>query len=297
MPVIKANGIDICYEQTGADGNPAVLLIHGIGCQLVQWPSSFVEGLVAAGFNVIRMDNRDAGLSEKMDALGSVDLMALFTAFHSRKLLKPPYMLRNMADDAVALLDSLDQKSAHIVGVSMGGMIAQRAAIHHPNRVLSLASIMSTSGAADLPPPDPAAIGSIMTVPVSLVRSDIIAQLGQSWDLIGGPYFKSTEVGMGRLVEAAYDRGRYPAGFLRQMTAVMADTDRAQNLPRITAPTLVIHGDVDALVPLACGEDTARRIPGAKLTIMRKMGHDLPEPLIPDILAGLAAHLRAATAH
>jgi proline iminopeptidase len=297
MPTVHANGIELCYAQDGEPANPTVLLIHGLGCQLVQWPDSFIAGLVAGGFNVLRMDNRDAGLSSKMDALGSVDMMALMMMFQGGRPLSAPYTLSEMADDAAALLGSLRLASAHVLGVSMGGMIAQRVALQYPDRVLSLTSIMSSSGAANLPPPDPLAIASITAVPMSLLRADIVAQVRASWDLIGGPHFKSTAVGIGRLTEAAYDRGRYPAGIMRQMAAIMVDGARAQSLARIRAPTLVLHGDADPLVPVACGADTARRIPGATLRVIPKMGHDLPEPLMPGILGALTTHLRAAAAH
>jgi pimeloyl-ACP methyl ester carboxylesterase len=290
----RANGIEICYAQDGASADPAVLLVHGLGCQLIQWPDSFVAGLVAAGFNVLRMDNRDVGRSAKLDALGAVDIMALILAFQGGPPARPPYTLRTMADDAVGLLDALGLTAAHLVGVSMGGMIAQRIALHHPQRVLSLTSIMSSSGASDLPPPDPPALASITAVPVSQTRADMLVHLGASWDLIGGPHFKSTAVGMGRKTEAAFDRGRHPAGILRQLAAIMGDTGRADSLPEIRTPTLVIHGDADPLVPLVCGEDTARRIPGATLKVMPNMGHDLPEPLMPGILAALTTHLHAA---
>ena len=294
MPIAAVNGIEICYQEDGLHGNPAVLLLHGLGCQLVQWPGSLVAGLVAAGFNVVRMDNRDVGLSGKMDALGIVDMVALAMAMQRGQPPAPPYSLRQMADDAVALLDHLGKSHAHIVGVSMGGMIAQNIAIHHRHRVSSLTSIMSSSGAPNLPPPDPAAIASITAQPVSWERDAVIAQVRAGWDLIGGPHFKSSEVGMGRMTEEAFDRGRYPAGIMRQMAAIVADAGRADALTRISTPTLVIHGDADRLVPLACGEDTARRIPGARIEVMPGMGHDLPEPLLPGILQGMVRHLGAA---
>jgi pimeloyl-ACP methyl ester carboxylesterase len=297
MPTVHANGIELCYRQDGDPGDPPVLLVHGLGCQLIQWPDSLIAGLVAAGFNVLRMDNRDAGLSSKLDALGTVDLLALMMSFQGGRPASTPYTLSAMADDAAALLASLGVTAAHLVGVSMGGMIAQRAALQYPDRVWSLTSIMSSSGAAYLPPPDPLAIASITTVPASLLRADVVAQLEASWDLIGGPHFKSTAVGIGRMAEAAYDRGRYPAGVMRQMAAIIADGARAESLRQIRTPTLVLHGDADRLVALACGEDTARRIPGATLKVLPKMGHDLPEPLMPDIVGALVAHFRAAAAH
>jgi pimeloyl-ACP methyl ester carboxylesterase len=292
MPIIRCGRLDICYEQDGATEAPPVLLLHGLGCQLVQWPASLIEGLVAAGFSVLRMDHRDVGLSQKLDELGPVDLMALAAVFVGGEPPAPPYTLCDMAEDAVALCNGLGVGPVHVVGVSMGGMIAQRIAIHHAQRVSSLTCIMSTSGAAGLPRSEPAAMRSLTAVPASLTRTGIITHVQQTWNLIGGPHFKSTEVGIGRLTATACDRGRHPPGFLRQMAAVAADTNRAEALAGIAARTLVMHGAIDPLVPLACGEDIARRIPGARLKVFAQMGHDLPDPLMPEILGTLVAHLR-----
>jgi pimeloyl-ACP methyl ester carboxylesterase len=296
MPLIDVNGIKICYEEEGPPGGPPVLLLHGLGCQLVQWPESWLSRIAAAGFRVLRMDNRDVGLSEKLDALGSVDIMAFAVASMQGHPPAPPYSLSDMSDDAAAVLDHLDLAAAHVVGLSMGGMIAQQMAIRHPHRVLSLASIMSSSGAPNLPAPDPDAIRTLMAPPVSSVRAEIIAQLEQMWNLIGGPHFRSTELGIGRMTAMSFDRCRHPQGRLRQMAAVIADAGRANALSRIRTPTCVIHGEIDPLVPLGCGEDTARRIPGARIKVMPKMGHDLPEPLIPEMVQMLVTHWDAAAA-
>ena len=181
MPLIDANGIKICYQDDGAPGNPAVLLLHGLGCQLVQWPASLVAGIVSAGFRVVRIDNRDVGLSEKLDALGLVDIMSLILPSAAGRPPKPPYTLADMCDDAASVLKRLAPAGAHVVGVSMGGMIAQQMAIRHPELVLSLTSIMSTSGAPDLPSPDPVAMQSLMSPPVSSMRAELIAQLASAW--------------------------------------------------------------------------------------------------------------------
>lgn len=294
MPFINANGIRLCYEESGVRGDPPVILLHGLACQLVQWPENLIAGIVAAGFHVVRIDNRDVGLSEKLDRLGSVNLMSFFMPAGAGPRPVPPYALADMADDVAAVMENLALSRAHVVGVSMGGMIAQQIAIRHPQRLLSLTSIMSTSGAPNLPEPDPTAIGSIMSMPANSQRETVIAHVARSWDLIGGPHYKSTEVGMGRMTAAAFDRCRHPSGILRQMAAILADVGRAEALRGIRTPTLVIHGDADPLVPPGCGEDTARRIPGARIKVMPKMGHDLPEPLIPEILSELLTHWRAA---
>lgn len=295
MPVSQRTAARIYYESQGDAGGSPVLLLHGLACQLVQWPARWLEGIALAGHRIVRIDNRDVGLSEKLDALGTVNIMEMALALNAGGAPEPPYRLLEMADDAIGVLDELGIARAHVVGVSMGGMIAQHLAIRHPQRLLSLTSIMSSSGARDLPPPDAAAITSIMSVPASPARADVIAHLQRSWDLIGGPHYRSTEVGCGRLVAAAVERGRHPPGILRQMAAVLTDTARADALARIRTPTLVIHGDVDPLVPLACGADTARRIPGARFIRMTNMGHDLPDPLIPQILAEMTTHWRAAS--
>ena len=294
MPLIDANGLRLCYEESGVRGNPAVVLLHGLGCQLVQWPGMLIAGLETAGFHGVRIDNRDVGLSEKLDRLGSVNLMPFFMPAASGPRPVPPYTLADMSDDVVGVMDGLSLSRAHIVGVSMGGMIAQQFAIRHPQRILSLTSIMSSSGAPNLPAPDPAAIGSIMSVPASSQREDVIAHVERSWDLIGGTYYKSTQVGMGRMTAAAFDRCRHPSGILRQMAAILADVGRADALRQIRAPTLVLHGEVDPLVPPGCGEDTARRIPGAQMKVIPKMGHDLPDPVLAEILALLTTHWRTA---
>ena len=297
MPMIDANGIKICVQEDGVRGDPPVLLLHGLGCQLTQWPERWVAGIVAAGFRVVRIDNRDVGLSSKLDALGTVDIMSFVMPRPDGKPHVPPYTLQDMANDAAAIMEALNLTGAHVVGVSMGGMIAQRLAIHHPRRVLSLTSIMSSSGAMGLPAPDPAAIGGVMMPPpMSAGRDAIIAHVERSWNLIGGPHFKSTDVGIGRMTAAAFDRCRHPPGTLRQMAAVITDASRAEALRQVRAGTLVMHGDVDPLVPLGCGEDTRRRIPGARFNVMRNMGHDLPDPLIPEMLETLTGHWRAAAA-
>lgn len=295
MPFIDANAVRICYEESGVRGNPAVLLLHGLGCQLVQWPDSLIAGIVAAGFHVVRLDNRDVGLSEKLDRLGTVNLMTFFMPSGNGPRPIPPYTLADMSDDVAGVMDGLSLSCAHVVGVSMGGMIAQQLTIRHPQRVLSLTSIMSSSGAPNLPAPDPAAIGSIMSMPASSERAAVIAHVERSWNLIGGPHYTSTEVGMGRMTAAAFDRCRHPPGILRQMAAVLADVGRADALNRIQTPTLALHGEIDPLVPLGCGEDTARRIAGAHMKVIPNMGHDLPDPVIPEVLESLVTHWRTAS--
>ena len=296
MPFFTGNSLQLYFEQRGARSDPPLLLIHGIGCQLVQWPDSFVDGLVAAGYRVLLLDNRDVGRSAKLDDLGAPDVPALLAALGTNDAVRAPYSIFDMAADAVALLDHLGQAGAHVIGVSMGGMIAQRMATAFPSRVFSLTSIMSSSGAAGLPQPDPDTAAELVALPAASDRATVVAQAHKTWNALGGPHFISEECGIGRLAGAAFDRCYHPTGFSRQLAAVVSDVGRADDLAKVQAPTLVIHGDADPLVPLAAGRDTAARIPGAQLSVINNMGHDLPEPLIPTILALITAHVGSAQA-
>ena len=291
MPTFRAQAGEIYFEQSGARANPRVLLIHGIGCQIVQWPESMVRGLADAGFCVISFDNRDVGLSFEMDA-APPPLEALAQAIGTDGAsIDPPYSLGDMAQDAVDLLDHLGQAGAHVVGVSMGGMIAQRMAIHHPERVYSLTSIMSSTGNPELPAPAPEVAGALLARPDSDDIDEIVAASEASARLIGGPHYDSVELGMGRLARAAAERSQRPIGFLRQLAAILADGSRVDTLADVNLPTLVIHGDADPLVPVEAGRDTAASIPGATLHEIVNMGHDLPEPLIPEIVQAIVDHI------
>ena len=288
--------IELYFQQHGARSDPPVLLIHGIGCQLVQWPEAFVQGIVDAGYRAILLDNRDVGLSIKLDALGQPDVMVLLTALAAGQPAAAPYSLQEMAADAVALLDHLGQAGAHVVGVSMGGMIAQNMAIHFPQRVFSLTSIMSSSGAPGLPQPDPQAAAALAMPAAAQDRATVVATTQATWNLIGGPHYKSADCGIARLAGAAFDRCYHPAGFARQLAAIVSDTNRANDLAKVHAPTLVVHGDVDPLVPLSAGIDTAQRIPNAQMMVVANMGHDLPDPLIPEVVAAITTHIGQAHA-
>lgn len=296
MPFFQSQSLQMYFEQRGARSDPPVLLLHGIGCQLVQWPESFVQGLVTAGYRVLLLDNRDVGLSAKLDDLGTPDIAIMMAAMASGKPVNAPYSSTDMAADAVALLDHLGQSGAHVIGLSMGGMIAQQMAIHFSQRLFSLTSIMSSSGAAGLPQPDPAAMAGLLAVPANTARETVIAQIRATWNSFGGPHYKSDECGIGQLAAAAFDRCYHPSGFSRQLAAIVADTTRANDLAKVRTPTLVVHGDADPLTPLAAGQDTAARIAGATLSVVANMGHDLPEPLIPGIVATIAEHLGKAHA-
>ncbi len=292
---IRANGIDIELEDSARydlsfTRKPAVLLIMGLGMQLIAWPQALVEGLEAAGYRVIRFDNRDAGLSTYMDAAGKPNLM--WASLQYKLGLSPaaPYTLSDMAADALGVLDALELPQAHVAGVSMGGMIAQRLALAAPQRVRTLTSIMSSSGAKHLPGPTPDVLRAMLSAPAGRTPQAAIDHAVALFRAIGSPAYPVPEAELQAQVRAAVMRAHHPAGTLRQMVAVAADASRAALLPRISAPTLVVHGTADPLVPFACGQDTARRIPGATLLAIDGMGHDLPPEPTRRILGALRDH-------
>ncbi len=287
---IKANGIDIEVEDTGGTG-PVVVLIMGLGMQLVAWPLQLVDALVAAGYRVIRHDNRDIGLSQKFDDKGVPNLLWESIKLKLGVTLRPPYSLNDMALDTVGVIDTLGIAQAHIVGASMGGMIAQRVALAAPQRVLSLTSIMSTSGAKGLPTPKPAIIRALMASPKGREREAIMKHYVELLRVIGSPAYPMEESQVRERIMAGLNRSYAPMGTLRQMVAIAADTGRAKELSGVSTPTLVIHGRADPLVPFACGQDTAKRIPGARLFAIDGMGHDLPPEVIDLMLPSMLEHL------
>ncbi|MGO9421683.1 alpha/beta fold hydrolase [Roseiarcus sp.] len=298
MPQVRANKIDIAYESLGRVTDPAILLIMGFSGALVGWPDALCEGLAAKGFRVIRFDNRDIGRSTHLDALGRPDLQAMFAEVTAGRPVAAPYALDDMAADAVGLIDALGIDRAHIVGASMGGMIAQLVAINHPAKAKSIVSIMSTTGRRDLPPGKPEAFAAIMTPPASPSREDRIARGLAVWRVIGSPGFAATDEELTAFVTRSADYAPYdPAGIVRQMAAVLAAPPRDERLRSVRLPALVIHGDADPLVPISGGEDTARSIPGAELLIIPGAGHNINEALTPIYLKAIgdfAAKVEAA---
>ena len=291
MPQIAANGVTLEYEAHGDPANPPLLLIMGLGAQLTLWPIELIEALVAHGYHVIRHDNRDIGLSTKFTHAGVPELPAVMMALMSGKMPARPYTLQDMADDAAALLTALGIDQAHVVGASMGGMIAQLLAIHHPTRVLSLTSIMSTTGNPMLPPAKPEAMAALMERPTTAELTDVLALGLRISRAIGSPAYPAPEDRLRTRIERDFRRSFHPTGAGRQMAAIMADGDRRERLKAVTAPTLVIHGEDDPLVPVEGGKDTAAAIPGAKLLTIPGMGHDLPVELVgqvADAIAGVA---------
>ena len=291
MPVLSANGIRIAYDSSGDPHAVPMLLIMGLGMQLVSWPDEFVDGLAEAGFYVIRFDNRDSGLSTKFDAAGAPSLPLAYLKHLLHWPLRSAYTLDDMADDALGLMSALGIGKAHIVGVSMGGMIAQLIAARHPERVLSLTSIMSSSGRRGLPGPTRAARAALMARPADPGNPDSVIEHGlRVLRAIGSPAYPTPDKLLRERVARALKRSVCPAGVARQMVAIAASGERSALLARITARTLVIHGAADPLVPLACGQDTARRIPDARLEVIEGMGHDLPPQLIERLIALIDAH-------
>jgi len=300
---IRANNIDIEVEDSGpvpgpgADRKerPVVLLIMGMGMQLVAWPAQFIDALVEAGYRVIRFDNRDVGLSHHFDALGQPHMIWESLKFKLGWTPQAPYSVADMAADTLGVLDALSVRQAHVVGASMGGMIAQRLALAAPQRVLSLTSVMSSSGAPGLPQARPEVLRVLLSRPSGRSQQAVVDHYVKLFQVIGSPAYPSPELEMRQIIGLAVARGFYPVGTLRQMLAVMADVNRSAQLARISTPTLVVHGKADPLLPFAHGEDTARRIAGAQLLGIDGMGHDLPPGVVTHLLAALLPHLQAAT--
>jgi len=270
MPSTTANGIQIEYETTGDPGAAPLLLVMGLGGQLIAWDTELCERLAERGFYVIRYDNRDVGLSSDFEGSPPPDLMGLLGGDGS----SAPYLLADMAGDASGLLDALDVAAAHVVGVSMGGMIVQQLVIDHPARVLSLCSIMSTIGDRSVGQPSSEATAVLLRVPPS-DRAGYVDHEVETWRVISSPGFPFDEQRIRDRAGGAYDRRFLPAGVGRQLAAILASPDRTEGLGRVTVPSLVIHGAGDVLVDPSGGRATAAAIPGAQLLMIPGMGHDL----------------------
>lgn len=290
MPSLNANGIRIAFDTAGDPKAVPLLLISGLGLQLTAWPDDFVEGLVDLGFYVIRYDNRDTGLSTKFEHAGTPSLGLAWLKSLVHWPIRPPYTLEDMADDAVGVLSALGVARAHVVGMSMGGMVAQLMAAKFPSRVLSLTSIMSSSGRRGLPGPTPAVKRAMMRRPKAADAETMIEHGVRLLQTIGSPTYPTPEKQLRRRVARAMRRNCCPGGVARQILAVAASGDRTPQLRTIVAPTLVIHGAADPMMPLDCGIDTAQAIPGARLEVIEGMGHDLPTQLLERLLALIDAH-------
>lgn len=292
MPIAKANGIDIAYDEFGAASAPVILLIMGLGAQLTRWSESFCRRLADGGFRVVRYDNRDVGLSTKFEAAGVPNVGEAFQRTMKGQPVDAPYTLEDMANDGAGLLDALGIAKAHIVGVSMGGMIAQVFAVNHADRTRSLVSIMSTSGRPGLPPGTPAGMNALLSTPPAEDRDTIIAHTVKNRGIVGSPKFPEDEAALRRQVAADYDRSYYPPGVSRQIVAVLKSGSRVALLEKIRVPTLVIHGADDPLVPVEGGKDTAVTIPGAELLIVPGMGHAIEPALVPTVADAIIAFCR-----
>ncbi len=303
MPQVQANGLTLEYDDHGQPGHPPVLLIMGFSGQLTMWPMSFVNGLTALGLRVIRFDNRDVGLSSHLAHLGAPDVgAAMMAAMSGQQNKGAAYLLDDMAADAVGLLDALNIPTAHIVGASMGGMIAQIIAAKHGARARSLVSIMSSTNRPGLPQAAPEIMGALVTPPASPGREDRIAHFKQMFRTIGSPGFPATDAEIQALAENVVDRAPYdPAGIGRQLVAILSSEPRHEMLASVTVPALVLHGEADPLVRIEGGKDTADSIPGATFVTVPGMGHDFTEALMPEFIrhvggfiAGVEARAKAA---
>jgi pimeloyl-ACP methyl ester carboxylesterase len=292
---IFVNGVRIEVEDTGEKDRVAVLLIPGMAMQLIVWPEAMVHQLHQAGYRVIRLDNRDIGLSQDMAHLPAPNLLWFMLQQKLGFQPQPPYSIQDMANDALGVLDHLHINQAHLVGVSMGGMMGQRICLTAPERALSLTSIMSSSGAKGLPGPT-SEMRRVLFTPPAKPGTDAAYQHALRFvQALAGPGFTHPEGSQEQLVQESLKRSNRPLGAYRQMLAAMADRARAGLLARITTPTLVMHGKADPLVPYACGEDTARRIPNAKLHGIEGMGHDMPPDVVDNMMARLLPFLNAHT--
>jgi pimeloyl-ACP methyl ester carboxylesterase len=291
---VKANGLAIEVEDTGpvGEGLP-VLLVMGMGMQLTAWPRTFVDALVQAGHRVIRFDNRDVGLSASLDHLGVPNLLWEGMKHRFGLPVQAPYTLADMAQDAFGVLDALGVREAHVVGASMGGMIAQRLALAAPERVRTLTSMMSSSGARHLPGPRAKVLQVMLHRPQDRSEPSVLAYYVRLFQAIGSPGYPTPPEELRQRILESVRRGGYrPAGGARQIAAVTADTSRASELRKLRVPTLVLHGTDDPLVPIACGQDTARRIPDARFVAIPGLGHDLPPGGVERLLEPLIPHLR-----
>jgi pimeloyl-ACP methyl ester carboxylesterase len=291
---LQANGLQLAYDEFGAYEDPAIILIMGLGTQMIGWPVSFCENLATLGFRVIRFDNRDIGLSEKLHNTDAPNLIKVALRSKLGLANKVPYRLHDMAADTIGVMDALEIDTAHLVGISMGGMIAQTVAGHFPSRTLSLTSIMSSSGHRSLPGASMKVTRQVFKRAGQENQEEHINRVMKTWRLIGSPRYPLSDDALRDKILMSYHRSYYPAGASRQATAIVASGDRVELLKRIKAPTLVIHGRDDLLVPVECGIDTAKHVKNAQLELIDGMGHNLPEPLLPKFAEMITWHAREA---
>jgi len=282
--------LTLCYETFGDPRDPTLLLIMGLGAQMIEWRDELCADIAGRGFHVVRFDNRDAGLSTFFD--GEVNIFDIAAQTMQGEPVDVPYLLADMADDAAGLLDRMDVARAHVVGVSLGGMIAQTLAIRHPSRVLSLTSIMSTTGDPDVGQPHPEAL-QILASPPPQTREEAAERRVVAHHVWGSPGLTSEDELRARAGES-WDRQHDPHGVIRQLAAILASGSRSDALRQLAVPTLVIHGTADKLIDPSGGDRTAEVVPDAKLVAIEGMGHDLPGPLWPQLVDEIVSHARRA---
>lgn len=294
--VFAQNGeVEICLERMGPRDAPAVLLIMGLGGQLISWPMSLCNALVAAGFQVIRFDNRDSGRSSDFEHAGHPRLIRVAAAAAMKRQLSVPYVLDDMASDAIAVLDHLQLPQAHVVGVSMGGMIAQILAAKFPQRFLSLSSWMSSSGDPKLPGPSP----KLKLWMIRRRRTDAegaLEEMVRGLQMTGSPGFRRSNDELREILRPQVDRGLNPSGTRRQMAAILASGPRTRLLAKIKIPSLILHGAEDPLIPMPAAIDLGRRISGSRVEIIPGLGHDLPDAVMPRIADSLIRHFQTGRA-
>lgn len=295
MPNIRANNIDIYYEENGPADGPVILLVMGLGTQMIAWPDELIQGLVAQGFRVIHYDNRDVGLSQRMDGAPAGNLIWAMLKLRFGLPVKTAYTLTDMAKDGIGLLDALGIQKAHVAGASMGGMIAQLMAAHYPDRVSTMTSIMSSSGRPGLPGLRADIRKRLMAPrPSNPTREEAVRLGAESIEAISFADMKRPHDAFVDMAARAFDRGYYPIGMKRQLLAIIADGSRVDRLKTIKVPTLVVHGGADPLVPKEGSEDIARLVPGARLEIIDEMGHDLPPSQVGRMVDLIAGHAKQA---
>lgn len=292
MPTVQSNGLQIAYEEYGKVAGPTLLMVQGLGMPLTGWPPALIEALVAEGFRIIIFDNRDIGQSELLRGMKIPNMLMQILRRKFRMRVKSPYQLTDMMRDVEGLMDALQIESAHLVGVSMGGMISQLLAIHEPQRVKTLTSIMSTTGSRKLPGPAKEVNRHIVRGPKSATYDAGLEFQWKLWRLLEGSHYRLSDEELAEFLRRNFERGMTAAGVARQTLAILAAPSRTAELRKIDVPTLVIHGDADPLIPVECGLDTARAIPGARTAIIEGMGHTLPVALIERLARLITQHVR-----
>lgn len=288
------HGIELAYESMGDKNNPPVILIMGLGAQMHVWPTSLCYRLVNAGYRVIRFDNRDTGHSSNFNEYGNPSLIRVWLGRRFKRKPRVPYTLKDMARDVIALMNELNLESTHLVGASMGGMIAQIIASRKPKRVRSLTSIMSSATAPRVPVNQLQVLLQLVRRPATSNKEEHIRYITRMNRIIGSPDFPMSDDELQRLAETSWERSTSPLGFKRQLVAITHAGDRRHVLQKIKTRTLVIHGADDPLIPVNMGIETASLIPKAKLKVVLGMGHDFPEALVPRLSKILIKHLNKA---